>query len=271
MDKMGSINIFDSEEIIAVGDIHGEVHKLEGLIKKIWKFLDNLKCHLVFCGDYFDRGVNSPRVFEVLMELRDKKPDQIFFIKGNHEEMVWATLVDKEINWLNWTEKTLDQMVTHWDIKHPDEGGEDGYAPFGYFDWYDREDIAVVEKVCEEKGLLKFLEELLPYYENKEVICSHAPLNRHSCDSFFERNGNRKNILDSLNLQWTFIKEAKPQLVIPGIDKFLICGHQCPQGADKVDPRIFNKRAFIDTGCGLHPKRPLTAFKYPSRKTFQEF
>lgn len=272
MKKLGSLNIFDSEEIIAIGDIHGESHKLNKLIKKIWKYLDNPKCHLVFCGDYFDRGVNSPKVFELLCELKDKKPDQVFFIEGNHEEMVWVTVVDKENYWLQWTEKTLDQIVAHWGVVHPDAAeADDFYGPFSSWDWLFKKDLEVVEKVCQEKGLIKFLEDLIPYYENKDVICTHAPINRHAVDSFKQRTGSLENILDNLNLRWTFIPETKPHLIIPGIDKFLICGHQCPRGKEHVTPRVFNKRAFIDTGCGLHPDRPLTAFRFPQRKIFQVF
>jgi len=272
MYKFGRRNLHNPEEIIAVGDIHGEVNKLEGLLEKIWKFLDNPNCHLVFCGDYFDRGINSPRVFEVLCEIRDKKPDQVFFIEGNHEEMLWETLVNKESWWLDFTKKTLDQMVAYWNIPYnPELAEENYYGPFSNFDWLFKKDIEVVRKVCDAKGFIKFLEDLIPYYESDKVICTHAPLSRLSCDGYFKNGGKNEDLLSFLNLKWTFIPEKKPQLIIPKVDKFLICGHQCPRGKNNVSPRIFNKRAFIDTGCGLHPERPLTAFKWPNRTVFQEF
>lgn len=273
MKKYGSLPIYDSEEIIAVGDIHGEAHKLKGLINKIWKFLDNLKCHLVFCGDYFDRGVNSPKVFEILAELKERKPNQVFFVRGNHEEMVEVTIVGKQNWWLNWTEKTLEQMVSYWKLTTADEPyeiGEEFPALSEYWNWENEKYLDIVHKACEKKGFIRFLDSLIPYYENKDAICTHAPLDRHACDSYFERRNNKsKPLLDSLNVRWTFIKEKKGQFVIPNLNKFLICGHQYDY--DSPDARIFNKRAFIDTGCGCKADRPLTAFRYPARKIIQEF
>lgn len=269
MEKLGSLDIFDSGEIVAIGDIHGERLKLEKLIKKVWKFLDNPKCHLVFCGDYFDRGPNSPGVFEFLLDLKSNKPDQIYFVRGNHEVMLWETIVEKQRNWLTWTELTLDQMVNYWQLKNevPDRIDQD-FNLIPSWDWCDREDLKIIENACESKGFLNFLKNLLPYYESKDVICTHAPVDAIQCKNYFSEINPPKPLLDTINVYWPFIKEER-QTVIPKIDKFLICGHQAAR--DHNDPRIFNRRAFIDTGCGLSPKRPLTAFRYPNRTCFQEY
>lgn len=276
MQKLGSLNIFDSDEIIAIGDIHGELDKLERLIAKIWKFLDNPKCHLVFCGDYFDRGPNSPGVFHYLVGLKKQKPSQVFFVVGNHEIMLWQTLVEKKTHWLRWTQSTLDQMVNYWFIDNQNKKDylDNDFNLITSWNWKDSKDLEIVEKICKEKGFLDFLQDLLPYYENSEVICTHAPIDKFAVESFFKNSDVASDLLDSIDINWKFIEEASPQLVIPQIDKFLICGHQASRDLNSTNynsPRIFNKRAFIDTGCGLSKNRPLTAFKYPNRKSFQEF
>lgn len=69
-------------KIYAIGDIHGELDKLERIIDRIDIKEDDL---LIFLGDYIDRGKNPYGVIEFLLSL-DKKHNCIF-IKGNHEDM----------------------------------------------------------------------------------------------------------------------------------------------------------------------------------------
>lgn len=55
--------------LIAIGDIHGEIEKLNSLLDKIKPKKDDT---LVFLGDYIDRGKNSKEVIEKLLELSKK-------------------------------------------------------------------------------------------------------------------------------------------------------------------------------------------------------
>jgi len=68
--------------LYAIGDIHGELGKLERL-------LDGLPLQrgdrLVFLGDYVDRGPDSAAVVSRLLELR-RRVDCVFLL-GNHESM----------------------------------------------------------------------------------------------------------------------------------------------------------------------------------------
>lgn len=68
--------------LIAIGDIHGCRKTLEGLIKLIKPGEDD---HLVFVGDYVDRGPDSRGVIDYLMELR--KTVRCTFLRGNHEAL----------------------------------------------------------------------------------------------------------------------------------------------------------------------------------------
>jgi len=253
--KYGSQPLFNSEEIVAIGDIHGEVHKLEGLLPQVTPFLENPKCHMVFCGDYFNRGINTPRTFEVLAELKKKYPDQVFFIRGNHEDMFNSVFEGKR-TWLKFVGPSLEHMVTYWDIE--------------------KNDLKSISLMCLKKGFIDFLDDLIPYYESENVICTHAGLDPIVCqmnglgnpiDDLVE--GVTENlILDKMlyELKWSFVSEDPKLSRIKGMEKFLICGHQYQHHGS---PRLFKHRAFIDTGCGGHRMNPITALHYPSKKYFQ--
>jgi len=259
MIKYGRLELHKSEEVIAVGDIHGEYKKLENILPKILPFLSNPKCHLVFCGDYCDIGENSPKVFEILIDLKNKYPEQVFFISGNHEAMLEHTLSGRN-DWLHYTNKTLYQFIENYNL--PDSL------------------LETIKKVCDERGVTDFLKSLIPYYESDSVIITHAPLDKTIClmhgledyeedlkdPNYFGVGG--KYFLDRIifELFWGNTPEEGEIMKIPQIKKFLICGHQFKH---HPQPRLFKDRAFIDTGCGYYAQKPLIALKYPGKVVFK--
>ena len=72
-----------------IGDIHGCVDELARL-------LDSLPLepsdHLVFLGDYIDRGPDSKAVVSHLIQRRDVGGAEMIFLKGNHEDMFLSYL-----------------------------------------------------------------------------------------------------------------------------------------------------------------------------------
>ncbi len=70
---------------IAIGDVHGCSLALETILAKIEPQTDD---RLIFMGDYVDRGPNSRRVVEILLELPFRC--QVIPLRGNHEAMVLA-------------------------------------------------------------------------------------------------------------------------------------------------------------------------------------
>lgn len=80
-----------SGRLIAIGDIHGDIVKLNSLLKKL-----RLKKNdtVVFLGDYIDRGYHSKEVIERLIEL--SKKINCIFLKGNHEDMLLKILQTKK-------------------------------------------------------------------------------------------------------------------------------------------------------------------------------
>ena len=77
----------NSKRLIAIGDIHGEIEKLNELLNQLAPQKDDT---LVFLGDYIDRGLNSKEVINCLIEL--SKNTNCIFLKGNHEDLLLKVL-----------------------------------------------------------------------------------------------------------------------------------------------------------------------------------
>jgi serine/threonine protein phosphatase 1 len=112
--------------IYAVGDIHGEHWKLVQLLAKLPLTPED---RLVFIGDYIDRGPESRQVLELLVGLKDQRPDTIF-LRGNHEQMMLDARKHKEdfmqsALWFgNGGSETVDsypKSSTGWIERIPDE------------------------------------------------------------------------------------------------------------------------------------------------------
>ncbi len=68
--------------IYAIGDVHGCAAELEGLLARLNIDKNTL---VVFLGDYVDRGVESRRVIDVVLDLRSRC--DVVALMGNHEAM----------------------------------------------------------------------------------------------------------------------------------------------------------------------------------------
>lgn len=70
-----------------VGDIHGNIDEF---IKALKELKENDR--LFSLGDLTDRGKDSPGVIKEIIEVNKKSPGKIQVIRGNHENMVLATI-----------------------------------------------------------------------------------------------------------------------------------------------------------------------------------
>ncbi len=88
--------------IYAIGDIHGMLGKLQKLIARCEEHAAGRPMTLAFVGDYIDRGPEAAGVVRCLIDLRDKMPDRVIALMGNHEMMVLAVIdeVMPERSWL---------------------------------------------------------------------------------------------------------------------------------------------------------------------------
>lgn len=130
--------------LIAVGDIHGEIEKLNSLLEKL-----NLKASdtVVFLGDYIDRGHNSKEVIDRLLNL--SKSTNCVFLKGNHEDMLIKTRISRK-----------EDDITHWLLS----GGITTYDNYGDY-----------PTIFNLHG--GFLENLKPYYLTEKYLFVHAGIN----------------------------------------------------------------------------------------------
>jgi len=95
------IEIKKAKKIIFVGDTHGDLEVSQKVIKEFLKPGNKI----VFLGDYVDRGPFSKENLNFLLEQKEKFPDQIFLLQGNHEghrilkfspAEFWESLTKKE-------------------------------------------------------------------------------------------------------------------------------------------------------------------------------
>jgi len=90
--------ILDEQTLVyAIGDIHGRADLLENLLDQIDADATGFEgsVHIVFLGDYIDRGFQSRQVIEILLSDR-LLPYQAHFLKGNHEDALLSFLSDAE-------------------------------------------------------------------------------------------------------------------------------------------------------------------------------
>lgn len=76
------LNDLKSEEIVVVGDIHGD---FDALLKIIKIKLSHPHLNLIFLGDFIDRGSNSNEVILSVIILNLLFLNTVFILPGNHE------------------------------------------------------------------------------------------------------------------------------------------------------------------------------------------
>jgi len=128
-----------------VGDIHGEADILERLLGSLDPKLD----HLVFAGDYVNRGKQSAQVIERLLRLGEERP--CTFLSGNHDlAMLMAIRGDRFDSFLQlggaatiraYVRNPLGDVESQFASSVPKEHLEflSGLSPF-----YEREGLCVI-------------------------------------------------------------------------------------------------------------------------------
>lgn len=89
-----STSVPDGRRLYAIGDIHGRLDLLEGLLDQIFRdeaARGGPAGELIFLGDLIDRGPESAQVIERLIALKAERPD-IRVLLGNHEEVFLGAL-----------------------------------------------------------------------------------------------------------------------------------------------------------------------------------
>ena len=183
--------------LIAIGDIHGCAETLDALMDELSPTTDD---HLVFVGDYIDRGPNSKAVIDRLLSL--KETHKCTFLRGNHEALML------------------------------------GYLERGEYDlWRINGGIATLSSYMSEEHKIDIPEEHLSfvhdtelYLDTPEFFFVHAGLKPTlSIEENIERYGEEVFLWERSHLK------AKDRMW----EKTVICGHT-PQTDPTDDPLLIN-------------------------------
>jgi serine/threonine protein phosphatase 1 len=94
------------ETLYAVGDIHGRLDLLTGVLAELRKAGaagrgEGRKVTAVFLGDYIDRGPDARGVIEALRAFAAEGACEVVFLRGNHEQML-LDLIDGDLQGTEW-------------------------------------------------------------------------------------------------------------------------------------------------------------------------
>lgn len=129
---------------LVIGDIHGCLTSLKALWKAVAPTKDD---HIIFLGDYVDRGPDSKGVIDFLIGVSSDY--NITFLTGNHEEKMLLALQ---------YEFELSEWIRKWDAQATlDSYGADSPSDVPQSHW-------------------DFIEHCKPYYQTDTHIFVHANL-----------------------------------------------------------------------------------------------
>lgn len=153
-----------------IPDIHGCVRTLSTLIEK--QIVPNKNDHLIFLGDYIDRGPDSKGVIDYIMDLQ-KNDYNVSALMGNHEDYCIKAYEEdkKQKGFLGFRSKSKVQKV--WEM-------HGGIQTMESFDADSPRDIPV--------EYIDWMRKLDYFIEVDDYIIVHAGLNFKNDDPFSDKH-----------------------------------------------------------------------------------
>lgn len=107
----------------AIGDIHGCFDELESLVAACDLLSEGENARFVLIGDYVDRGPDTRKVIDFLMESQHREPDRFICLRGNHEAMlIDAANKDRsDRDLMNWWANGGEQTLDSYGVNDPGE------------------------------------------------------------------------------------------------------------------------------------------------------
>ena len=241
----GYRKVFKSKKNIFIADIHGEGTKLSGLIKNLKKEVDLYQYNIIFLGDILGKGTEHDYTLKQIKELKDTM-HQIYIIEGNWEKYILNSLKAWGVNSPKMEIAHLIKSV--WQTKFLKEYLHKGFKTIGevYSHW-------------SKNNFFDIFENLLPYFESRWTIATHAPILNNMVNAYIDLE-NPRGLLDELyeikTIQEDFIRNEN-EVVHYLQKKLLICGHQPNHFSGNIDkpigklrkrPTKTNNRIFLDCG-----------------------
>lgn len=141
--------------LLIVGDIYGCFYTFKELVEKFWDRKNDL---LIQVGDMIDRGKFSPETVNYCKSMSLKFPNNVIFLKGNHEfEIIKHYFDGPNDNWLRQCGK--ETLMQYENSKYNLE--ED-------IEWFSKMPL---------------------YWSNEKVFVSHAGISKDCINPFDETDG----------------------------------------------------------------------------------
>lgn len=201
--------------IYVIPDIHGMYQQLELIFSRILPLRKTGSSYdrLIFLGDYIDRGIESHKVIDRLIEIQENQPDQVVCIKGNHESMLEDALQCDSRNF---------SKYTMW-MRNGGENTLSGYLersgkPFA--------DPYSIPRNCIDAYIptkhLHWINNLPTFYETDKYMFVHG-----GCDPFHPLEHQYDHVLLwDRSVYHNVIKMKENEYLCPW-DKTVVCGHSC--------------------------------------------
>ncbi|HKJ44416.1 MAG TPA: metallophosphoesterase family protein [Balneolales bacterium] len=175
------------KKFIAVGDIHGCAKTLELMLDELDEYDQRV---FIFMGDYIDRGPDSCKVIDLLLEFEEDH--ECIWLRGNHEQMLLDALDGGDYSvWLyNGGEMTINSYIRKYGSFDLPFEHEIFYKDTSLY--YDTPDFFFVhaglnpqrtikESLKKEKYMQEFLWERSHLYSSetkweKKVVFGHTPM-----------------------------------------------------------------------------------------------
>lgn len=194
------------KKLFVVSDVHGYYTELMQALEQAGFDKNNEQHIFVSCGDLFDRGKDSPAVYDFVRGLPRK-----ILIKGNHEDMLYTALKNARASepevW-NGTNITITQLI-----------GEDSIDEDGYLN------VARYSDKIEE--LKSFIESMLDYFETENYILTHGwlPIDFEGRRPYIVPTWREATEEDWERARWLEWQQLYNVGAVPE-DKTIVCGHR---------------------------------------------
>jgi serine/threonine protein phosphatase 1 len=220
-----------TQPIYAIGDIHGQLAELHRVLDLI-EADGGKDAHIVFMGDYTDRGPDSKGVLDLLIKGRDEGRNWTFLM-GNHDRM------------FSWFMVEYPRHDAHLPVElywlHQRLGGDTTMASYGVSVEPSLRKTAVHEAALKAvpQAHVDFLRELKLTYETEDLFFVHAGI-----DPDVALADQKEHDLLWIRKEFHSIDAAHPKIIV--------------HGHTPVDQAThYGNRINLDSGAGYG--KPLTA------------
>jgi len=234
--------------LYVIPDIHGMYDQLQLILNRILPLRNTggVRDHLIFLGDYVDRNVDSHKVIDLVMEVKENQPSQVTCLNGNHE-MLFLTGISPTSNateYLMWMRNGGEQTLRGY-LDRAGSNIENVYL-------LDRKRIhSLIPK--EHVRFITFLES---YYETDDYIFVHG-----GCDPLVPlQQQDRKVLAWDRSMYYAMWSMAENKALCPWM-KTVVTGHN----TEKTGETFYHDKYMMIDSSGVEK---LNIFEMHSRKGF---